>query len=146
MEVISGKQGNGDSQHWIKLLSWSSLRTTLRNPIKCSQRYFPNRHKGKTSSSTFCWPGVLTSLSLCSENPYIREIPGQEASSIPCKPEEGSDVTLHLARRVGATKLSTGAGSGGRRREDSKQPILCTTCSAPYCSTHSEYQVNGGRP
>lgn len=69
MEVISGKQGNGDSQHWIKLLSWSSLRTTLRNPIKCSQRYFPNRHKGKTSSSIFCWPGVLTSLSLCSENP-----------------------------------------------------------------------------
>ena len=108
-----------DSQHWIKLLSWPSQWTALRNLIRCSQRYFPSRHKGKTSSSTSCYPGVvpwvLTSLSLCSEKSHIRQIPGQEASSIACRPEEGSEVLLHLVRKVDATKLSTEAGTGGRR-------------------------------
>lgn len=145
MEVISGKQGNGDSQHWIKLLSWSSLRTTLRNPIKCSQRYFPNRHKGKTSSSIFCWPGVLTSLSLCSENPTSEKYQVRKQVVYPASLRRG--VMSHCIWQGGwvPRNCPLGAGSGGRRREDSKQPILCTTCSAPYCSTHSEYQVNGGR-
>ena len=130
--MISGKQGNGDSQHWIKLLSWSSLRTTLRNPIRCSQRYFPNRHKGKTSSSTFCWPRVLTSLSLCSENPTSEKYQVRKQVVYPASLRRG--VMSHCIWQGGWMPRNCPLGQGLEEGDERIQSSL-------YCAPPAQHLI-----
>ena len=134
--MISGKQGNGDSQHWIKLLSWSSPWTTLRNPIKCSQRYFPNRHKGKISSSTFCWPGVvpwvLTCLSLCSGNPTSEKYQVRKQVVYPASLRRG--VMSHCIWQGGWMPRNCPLGQGLEEGDERIQSSL-------YCAPHAQHLI-----